>query len=83
MATFDSWATVKRMIEGDGWLPECGDRDAPDNPPAIKVVEYTNAAGRQTWGVVFRGERNPDRYEIETEYVSGPKVIWRCEAEGA
>jgi len=68
---------VDRLIAGDGWLPGTGSHDAPDNPPAIRIIEYTNVAGRTAWGVVFEGDRDPYRYELETEYVRSPVVIWR------
>lgn len=80
MATFDNKEMVDRMIAGDGWLPECGDHDAPDNPPAVRIVEYTNFEGRLAWGVVFRGDRDPYRYERPTEYVRKPRVIWEKRA---
>jgi hypothetical protein len=77
MGTFDDKAMIDRMIAGNGWLPECGDHDTPDNPPAVRIVEYTTPEGATTWGVVFRGERDPGRYERPTYYVQNPRVIWR------
>ncbi len=75
MATFDDRWLVEALIAGGGRLP--WDReDAPDNPPAVRIVEYTNAAGRATWGVVFRGDRDPDRYERETPFVRRARVVW-------
>ena len=76
MATFDNKETIDRMIENDGWLPECGERDAPDNPSAVRITEYTNAVGNKAWGVVFKGESNIDRYQTTSEHVLDPRIIW-------
>jgi hypothetical protein len=43
---------------------------------AVRVVEYTNSWGIQAYGVIFRGDRDPLRYERETEYVRNPKLLW-------
>lgn len=73
MATMDSADLIQQLIAGNGRIdPE----EAPDNPWATKIVEYTNVSGRQTWGVVFEGE-NQNRYEEETPFVRHPRVIWR------
>lgn len=68
--------------------------DGPAEPPVVKIVEYTNMAGVSCWGVVFENEASMkmipidggpadltygDRYEIPTEYVRNPRVIWRRE----
>ncbi len=76
MSTFSNKAMVDRLIAGDGWLPETGDRTAPDNPPAIRITEYTNMAGKQAWGVVFQGDSNPYRYESPSDYIRNPRLIW-------
>jgi hypothetical protein len=76
VATFDNKAMVDAMMANEGWLPECGDRDAPDNPPVVRIVEYTTPEGATTWGCVFQGERDQHRYERPTFYVQNPRVIW-------
>lgn len=76
MATFDDKATIDRLIANDGWLPENGSRDAPDNPPAVRITEYINAFGNKAWGVAMRGERNIDRYQTTSEFVNDPRIIW-------
>jgi hypothetical protein len=76
MATFSSREIIDKMIAGDGWLPETGDRTAPNNPPAIRIVEYTDLGDKRTWGVVFAGDRDPYRYERPTAWVRDPQVIW-------
>lgn len=77
MATFDNRDAIDSIIARNG------DREAGDPPGSeiVKVVEYTNVEGRQCWGVVFRSEGGwgLDRYEVETEFVRAPKVIWRRE----
>lgn len=69
MATIDSKQIIDDIIAGkyDNY---------PGEPRAIKIVEYTNAWGKRTWGVVHAGE-DQYRYERETEYVRDPVVIWR------
>lgn len=75
MATFTTKAMVDRLIAGNGWeTPE--HHDAPDNPSAIRVVEYDTPEGETTWGVVFAGEPDEFRYERPTEYVRNPRVLW-------
>lgn len=79
MATIDSKDFIDRLIAGNGLLD--GELEDYDNPPAIKIVEYTNAYGTVTWGVVFKGESGKNRYEIPTDYVRNPKVIWERKKE--
>jgi len=67
---------VDRLIAGNGWLPEEPDHDAPDNPRAVRIVEYENAWGAKAYGVTFTHDRDPYRYERESEYVRNPKLIW-------
>lgn len=84
MGTIDSREFIESIIEGNGWPVEVSEeaKGDPDNPPAIKIVEYTNKVGRKAWGVVFRGERgDPNRYEVETEFVRNPEVIWVKECD--
>lgn len=83
MATFDDRSMVEEIIKNNGWLDEFNspeDRKAPDNPPAVKIVEYTTPEGNPVWGIVFANEvHHPDvlnRYEQETFYVRNPHVIW-------
>jgi hypothetical protein len=76
MATFSSKNIIDELITGNGRLANHPE-DAPDNPRAVKIIEYTNAWGAQAYGVVFEGERDPDRYERETWAVNKPRVIWR------
>ncbi len=70
MATIDAREIIDAIIAGKS--------DYPDEPLAVKIVEYTNAWGNVTWGVVFADEPYPfnRRYETPTEYVRNPRVIW-------
>ena len=78
MATFDDRKSIDQFIKNDGWLDSCmDDQGAPDNPPVIRIVEYQNAWGKTAFGVVFKGERDPYRYEQPSEYVNSPRVIWK------
>lgn len=77
MATIDLKKIIDQLIAGNGRIdPE---DDAPDNPLVVRIVEYTNFEGAQTWGVVFEHEPFIQwmRYETPTEYVRNPRVIWR------
>lgn len=82
MRTFNTKSLVDAMIAGDGWddSNRLGDRpwphDAPDNPPAIRIVEYDTPEGATVWGVVFRGDSAPFRYDVPSQYVLNPRVIW-------
>lgn len=64
------------LIAGGGWLEAEPDHFAPDNPQAVKIVEYTDVEGELAYGVVFRWEPNPYRYERKSQYIRSPKVIW-------
>ena len=78
MGTVDSRDFVDSLILGGGRMPD-DQEDAPDNPRAIRIVEYTNANDRRCWGVVFENEPQGtwNRYERETRWVRDPVVIWR------
>lgn len=75
MGTFTTKAIVDQMIAGNGWTgPE--DHDAPDNPPAVRIVEYDTPEGATCWGVVFRGEADVYRYDRETQWVRQPRLLF-------
>ena len=70
--------TVDRLIAGNGWLPEHPDHDAPDNPRAAMIVEYTDQGGGQAFGVTFESEpaHRRERYLVESPYIRNPKIVW-------
>jgi hypothetical protein len=70
MATVDHRATVDRIIATNG-------EEYADEPPVLKIVEYTNVGNRQCWGVVWDGDPDPDRYERPSDWIRDPVVIWR------
>ncbi len=78
MATIDSREFIDRLIAGNGRLSE-DQEEAPDNPAAVRIVEYTNQGGRRVYGVAFEGDFNPYRYETESQFLSAPSVIWTRE----
>lgn len=74
MATVDSQDFVDRLIKGNGRVdPE----ESPDNPWCVKIVRYLNMNGKFAFGLVFKGDADPDRYEQETQFISEPAVIWQ------
>lgn len=81
MATCNSRDHVDAIIRHNGWADPSyatNSEDGPADPPAIKIVEYTNMAGRTCWGVVFANEHPTaqSRYEVSTQFVRNPRVIW-------
>jgi hypothetical protein len=82
MGTFGDRKFVDSFIAGNG-RPVDDQEDAPDNPRAIKIVEYTTLEGATVWGVVFENEPEHmrDRYEQPTAFVNHPRVIWTLPAE--
>lgn len=73
MATIDSKSIIDRIIANDGYYD--------DDPRVYMIVEYTNAYGKQTYGVTWSNEHPSSklRYLDESEYVKNPRVIWRAE----
>lgn len=76
MATIDYKDIVDKIIADDGYY----DGDTTE-PRALKIVEYTNAWGKQCWGVVFEGDGDDDRYERANEFVQNPTVIWEVKKD--
>jgi hypothetical protein len=74
-------AFADRLIAGNGWLPEAN-RNAPNNPQCVKIIEYENAWGGTAYGCVFATDRAPDRYDLPTEYIRAPRVLWSVDALG-
>ena len=75
MATIDSVEIINTIIFRNGYYP--GD----ENHRVYQIVEYTNAWGNVTWGVSYfrENEAYRHRYEVESEYVRNPKVIWKAD----
>jgi hypothetical protein len=79
MASIDSKELIDDLMQHGGRMASEQD-DAPDNPRAIKIVEYHTPEGGTCYGVIFEGDRaDHNRYEVESAYVLRPKVIWRYE----
>lgn len=66
MASINDRATVDQLIANNGQYE--------DDSPVDMIVEYTNAWGGTTYGLVYPQD-NPNRY-AETEFVRNPKVIF-------
>lgn len=46
-----------------------------DDPRVMRIVEYTNMAGNQAYGIEYAHELG--RYQ-ESEFVRNPKVYWEA-----
>lgn len=76
MATFDDRKHIDQFIKNNGYLDDClDDIGAPDNPAAVKIVEYKNMGGKTAYGVVFEGGHYT-MYDFPSEFIRDPKIIW-------
>lgn len=73
MATFDSKQIVDDIIASNGYYET--------DPRVSQIVEYENYEGRTAWGVTWSTEAPAmqRRYEVATEYVNNPRVIWKAD----
>lgn len=74
--TIDSQAIIDALIAGNGVYP--GDEGLAAGP-VVRIVQYTNAWGGRTHGVVYEAEAEAGglhRYEQVSKDVSDPVVIW-------
>ena len=69
MATIDSKKIIDEIILANG-------KQYDDEPQVVKIIAYTNAWGKVTYGVVWEGDGDLGRYEVETPFVQNPQVIW-------
>ena len=65
MATVDK-SLADKLVERDGWY-------GGGDPRVMRIVEYTNMAGNQAYGIEY--EHEIGRY-AESEFVINPKVYW-------
>jgi len=72
MATIDSVEIITSIIRNDGYYK--GD------PRVFQIVEYTTMEGSIAYGVTWENESDErkHRYEIETEYIRSPELIWQA-----
>jgi len=72
MGTFNDKKIIDHFIEHNGYYE--------DDPRVIRIVEYVNNWGGTCWGVVYI--QDPPimwfRYDLETDFVHNPKVLWTC-----
>lgn len=61
-----------KLIEGRGRIDQ---EDAPDNPFAERIVEYTNAWGGLAYGVTFTRD-DQEKYLRESEFIRAPRIYW-------
>lgn len=71
MATINDRKFVDKIIAGNGRVDL---EEAPDNPWCIKIVEYTNAWGGLSYGLIFQGD-DLEKYSANN-YIRNPKTIW-------
>lgn len=74
MGTVSSSKFVQELINKNGYFP--------DDPRVYQIVKYENVFGRMIYGITWENESEDrkHRYEIETEYVIRPKIIWRADS---
>ena len=71
MATIDDRKHVDEIIAANG-------QQYPEEPPVVRIVQYDNAWGGVSYGLVWQDEPQDMqyRYNIETEFVRNPRTIW-------
>lgn len=72
MSTINDKNLIDKLIANDGYFE--------DDPRAAQIVEFINAWNDVTWGVTWVNEskERQRRYEIASEYIHNPKVIWKA-----
>lgn len=73
MATINNKEFIDNIINNNGFYNGI-DENAPDNPRCVKIVEYINAWGNKTWGVIFQGD-NLNKYNA-SDFINQPRTIW-------
>ncbi len=68
MATIDNPEAIAKIIAANG-------AEYPDEPPVVKIVQYTNANGGTCYGVTWEGEPL-FRYDFPTPWIQNPVVMW-------
>jgi len=74
MATIDDQRIIDVLLENDGIYP--GD----EHMPVVRIVQYTNAYGARTHGIVYESEARQGllhRYDRPGEFIFAPVVIFR------
>lgn len=67
MGTIDNQYIIVKLLRNNGVYE--------DDPQAYSITEYTNAWGRQCWGLAHSYEAHVG-YQTETEYVTDPIMLW-------
>ena len=76
MTTIDRRDIIDAIITGNGVYP--GPDDGSDDP-VVRIVQYTNAWGKRTHGVVYEAEARAGRlyrYEQVSSAITDPVVVW-------
>jgi len=74
--TIDYPEMIEEIIAGNGFYP--GDEKLPAGP-VVRIVQYTNAWGKRTHGVVYEAEARAGklhRYEQVSDHIKDPVVVW-------
>lgn len=64
------------LVKHAGYYNGDSDNSLGDNPRCVQIIEYTNAWGGLCYGLVMEGDRDPERYLRESEFVNKPRVYW-------
>ena len=54
--------------------------------PVVRVVQYTNAWGKRTHGVIYEAEARAGllyKYDQVTDFIQDPVVVWTRSVENA
>jgi hypothetical protein len=65
------WMATVDKVTADKIAASNGHYD--DDPPVVRIVEYTDMGGKQAYGLEYEGQLG--KY-AESVYVRDPKVYW-------
>jgi hypothetical protein len=50
----------------------------PGDPPVLRIVEYTNLAGRLCYGIEYEWDLGKYTSEPDNPYIGNPRVYWEA-----
>lgn len=78
MSTVDK-AFANNIIRHNGYYEGRSDNSLGDNPRCDRIIRYTNAWGKDAYGLLFEGQAN--KY-TESLYVISPEIYWQYSPDG-